>query len=94
LTDRTIQFDESPGLHYGAVFVSGPDETAEGAARELERQIEVGLAALAAGIGDHVAHIEPDPAAPVEVFRTYDIEAGNLIVVWRVACRPRGQRPQ
>ena len=94
MSERPVLFDEALGLYHGAVLRSPPSATSDEATRQLEQSIAQGLAALDAGTGAHVADIEPEATASVEVFRTHDVETGDLIVLWRVACRQRGQRIQ
>lgn len=91
MSGRTVHFDEPLGLYHGGIFRLSPDDDA---VATLAHHLDVGMVALEAGTGVQVADIEPVPGAPVDVFRTFDVDTGDLIVLWRVACRQRGERIQ
>jgi hypothetical protein len=93
VSDRPV-FDNPLGLYHGGVLRLGTSVTSDETAQRLEQAIDRGVAALDAGSGAYVADVEPEPGGTVEVFCTHDVETGDLILLWRVACRERGQRIQ
>lgn len=93
VSDR-VQFDDALALYHGGVLRSPSSATGDEARLELEAAVARGLAALDAGSAAHSADIEREPSASVEVHQAHDVETGDLILLWRVACRQRGQRIQ
>ena len=80
---RDVLFNDVLGFYHGGVLRLQGGAADEG----LEYAIEQGLLKLEQG---GVAGVELVSGAPVEVYRQFDIETNELIVVWRVACRETG----
>jgi hypothetical protein len=88
-----LRGEEKRGIipHGGIVRAQiGDAAAAETHAKALTDSIHRGLEALENG-GECVPDVEPVPGASIEVFDIFDVESGDHIAVWRVACRERAK---
>lgn len=81
--------------HGGIVRTSGPypkeADAGERLAKEFHESIAAGLSALENGTSPFVPDMEAVPGAAVEAFDIFDIQSGDHIMIWRVACRERSK---
>ena len=83
--------DDADRLYHGGVVrTAGPfpsvDETT---AARFMASIDKGLKALENGSSPYARDVERVPRAAVETFDMFDIDTGEHLMIWRVACRDR-----
>ena len=79
--------------HGGIVRVPGPFDKSHDEVRAVGNQllqaIQRGMSTLAAGSSPFASDVAPAEGAEIETMDYFDIETGEHVICWRVACQER-----
>lgn len=87
--DVTSGWNDIESPHGGVLRFPGPypRKDPEADSQAMVDFLKKGLETLRNGTSRFCSDVEPDPAADVQLFEMFDIETGEYIFAWRVACR-------